>query len=212
MKPSVRPQGQLFVFEGVDGVGKTTVSGEVAKRAASSGSNVGYYAFPGSEPHTLGLLIYNLHHRPSEYGVTSMTPASRQALHIAAHLDAIERYIVPTLLAGGNLIMDRFWWSTWVYGTIAGIDERILRALIAAEKECWGATKPAAVILITADNPRGEMSSDELTDWREKQQLYGRLAEEENSVQPTHELHNDGSLTSAVDQAITILANHGLTQ
>lgn len=141
-----------------------------------------------------------------------MTQASRQALHIAAHLDAIERVLLPTLSAGCTLIMDRFWWSTWVYGTMAGVDDQILRALIAAEDECWGATQPAAVILLTADTPRGEMSTDELTDWRDKQEAYRRLADEQNAVHPTHTLQNRGRLDSVVDKALAILANYGLSK
>src|SRR5687767_6166927 len=117
--------GKLIVFEGPDGVGKTVISAAVTEHLKALGEPTKLLTFPGREPGTLGRLIYDVHHDPAHFGVAALTPASKQALHIAAHLDAIERAIIPTLRAGRHVLLDRFWWSTWVYGTVGGMNKRV---------------------------------------------------------------------------------------
>jgi dTMP kinase len=60
-----------------------------------------------------------------------------QTLHVAAHLDAIERKILPALEAGTWVILDRYWWSTWVYGIEQGISSTYLEPVIKAEQARW---------------------------------------------------------------------------
>ena len=97
---------------------------------------------------TIGRLVYDIHHDPVQYGVEKITAASLQALHIAAHLDAIERLILPDLSEGRWVILDRFWWSTWVYGRVARVERTTLDALIQAERLHWKGVQPDAFFLI----------------------------------------------------------------
>src|SRR5271165_5569689 len=129
--------GQLIVFEGADDAGKTVLSKAIAAEKVARGQRYQWHAFPGMAIGTLGYLVYRLHHDPASFGIERLTPSSLQALHIAAHLDAIESVIVPILREGGNVILDRFWWSTWVYGTADRVSPRLLRLLIDAEKSAW---------------------------------------------------------------------------
>src|SRR5437588_2014103 len=139
----------LIVFEGPDGAGKSALANSYARFLQSKGENVTLLSFPGLEEGTLGYLVYRIHHDPISLGVKDLTATSLQALHVAAHLDAIDRAIVPRVTRGETVILDRFWWSTWVYGTDAGVPARTLEAVIAAEQVHWGSLLPSIVLLIT---------------------------------------------------------------
>jgi dTMP kinase len=52
--------------------------------------------------------VYGIHHDPSAYGVADLGATARQALHVAAHLDVMERAILPALRAGKHVILDRY--------------------------------------------------------------------------------------------------------
>src|ERR1035437_6266990 len=111
----MRTRGRLIVFEGPDEVGKTTLAEAAIAALREQGEKVLSAAFPGNIPGTLGEFIYRLHHAPRDFGVQQIGPESLQMLHIAAHLDAIDRIIMPALNAGTSVILDRFWWSTLIY-------------------------------------------------------------------------------------------------
>jgi thymidylate kinase len=100
--------GKLIVFEGPDGVGKSTMATGVAAMLTARGTPCELLAFPGREPGTLGLHVYQLHHEPQRFGVVSIPPTSLQLLHVAGHLDAINDRILPALRAGRWVVLDRF--------------------------------------------------------------------------------------------------------
>src|SRR5207249_4525469 len=114
----MRPIGKLIVFEGPDGSGKTTLSRLFADRARELGVPCDWFAFPGREGGTLGKHVYEIHHNLQTVGVKAINPASLQLLHIAAHIDALEGRILPALKQGRHIVLDRFWWSTLVYGVV----------------------------------------------------------------------------------------------
>jgi thymidylate kinase len=145
----------LIVFEGPDGVGKSTLVEFLRRFLEAQSIAHEIVSFPGDRPGTLGELVYDLHHASQKYGIGSISPAGLQALHIAAHLDAITQIIIPALRSGSWVVLDRFWWSTWVYGRAAGIDPRILDALIEAERRLWGQFSPSVVFLIQRTEPFG---------------------------------------------------------
>src|SRR3972149_5768417 len=97
--------GKLFVFEGVDGSGKTTLSRAFAKHATTIGFECEWFSFPGCENGTLGKQVYDIHH--DRLGVRSATinPTSLQLLHIAAHIDAMNRRILPALKQGRLVVL-----------------------------------------------------------------------------------------------------------
>ena len=111
-----------------------------------------HLSFPGKEEGTIGHLVYEVHHEPASFGLNSIAEISRQALHIAAHLDEIERRILPALQQGRWVVLDRFWWSTWVYGRAASVENSTLDALIQAERLHWRDVKPDALFVIDRSN------------------------------------------------------------
>ena len=145
--------GRLLVLEGPDGVGKSSTVRGVAERLRSLAIRHSVLAFPGREPGTLGKLVYDIHHDPKRFGIQGMAEAAKQALHIAAHLDVIERRIGPLLNEGEHVLLDRFWWSTWVYGVVGGVSLNVLEALIEAERIQWGWIRPSLVVLLDRDGP-----------------------------------------------------------
>lgn len=140
--------GKLIVFEGVDGIGKSSLSKEVTRRLIDSNVPFESLAFPGNDPGTLGSLIYQIHHDPGSLGLSIVSALALQTLHVAAHLDAIERKILPLLEAGTWIILDRYWWSTWVYGIERGISPAYLQPVIEAELARWGVVKPDLVFIV----------------------------------------------------------------
>ena len=113
-------RGQLIVFEGPDGTGKTTLIEGFAQMRRRLGDKVIVAEFPGRAPGTLGHHVYRVHHNPRQFNIEHLDPASLQVLHVAAHIDAITNVIRPSVESGALVLLDRYWWSTWVYGIDSG--------------------------------------------------------------------------------------------
>jgi len=192
--------GGLLVFEGVDAVGKTTISNAVA--AALTGDRCRPYAFPGREDGTIGSLVYRLHHDATALGIGRISQSSLQAMHVAAHLDAIESVILPAIAAGTTVVLDRFWWSTWVYGCGAGVQPALLRALIDAEKIAWGDLSPSAVFYLTREKPLGIPDSDT---WSDLKSRYADLVQNEKMRYPVHVVENERTVENAVATVLSFL-------
>jgi len=195
---------QLIIFEGADAAGKSTVCSAYRDALARMGFPSCLLSFPGKEPGTLGDLVYKIHHDPHSKGVDRLTSASLQALHVAAHLDTIESKIVPRLDDGQTVVLDRYWWSTWVYGVVAGADTKVLHALIEAERVAWGKWLPGLVYLIIRSNPLRE---EPLKPWLELCQEYKTLAERESELYPVCVLSNEGEIDVTV--ATALARSHG---
>jgi thymidylate kinase len=192
--------GRLFVFEGPDESGKTTLSKTFAEHLVTQGIGCELFAFPGREEGTLGKLVHEMHHDSKSFGVQALTPASLQLMHIAAHVDAIESRIIPALKSGLTIVLDRFWWSTWVYGRVNGVNENILKSMIRAERIAWGRIRPTAVFLITRNIPNQSHTHTRLFE------EYGTLAEREAGRHRVCQIPNDrtadealAEITSCVD-------------
>lgn len=192
---STSESGRLVVFEGPDGVGKTMVARAVWHELEARGLPSTYMSFPGREEGTLGNLVYEIHHNPESLGLTGdIHPVSLQVLHIAAHIDAIENRILPTLAAGIWVVLDRFWWSTWVYGTFSGLPEGSRDRIIDLELCHWNNVRPSVLFLV-----------DRLTDTRDYphlRDLYKKLCNKEQDVYPISELDNTGILSDSVSTVL----------
>lgn len=184
----VKRSGELFVFEGPDGVGKSTLIEKVANRLRERGVPVLTLSFPGKTPGSLGEFIYKIHHDAPSCGVSTPTPKSLQLMHIAAHVDSIEREIVPAIDTGKVVLLDRFWWSTFAYGIASGISKRILNAMIKVELAVWDNLLPSALFLIKSMTSfRAELSQGK---WLSIVDSYEKLALREDGNYPILPVHN----------------------
>jgi thymidylate kinase len=201
-------RGRLIVFEGPDGVGKTTLATALTDELTRQGTWCEYLSFPGKDPGTLGRLVYEVHHNPMKFDICDMNPTSKQVLHIAAHVDAIEGRILPALEEGRTVVLDRFWWSTLVYGIVDGVDRASLDAMIALEFKSWGDTKPTIAFLVTRQSPLRAEGSDER--WRGLGDEYEDLGREQASHHPVETVHNEASIDQALEFTLRVLEReHG---
>jgi len=193
-----RQKAKLFVFEGPDGSGKTTLSHAFVDYLRNEGVECSYFAYPGQEIGTIGRLVYDIHHDSKSVGVESITPTSLQILHIAAHLDAIESRILPAINSGTTVVLDRFWWSTWVYGKVAGVNPKILRTMIKLEQIAWSKAIPTVVFLIerTTDLQHPSEQCHKLS------AEYAKLAQDESLHYPVRKINNVFSVDKALGAII----------
>ena len=171
--------GQLIIFEGPDGVGKTTLSQRVVNWLEIAGLKARYISFPGREPGSLGNLIYEIHHDSNKLGVTHVQPTALQLLHVSAHIDALHKTIGPALKAGENIVLDRYWWSTVVYGRTTAVDENSILLMIELEKLHWAGFKPSVVFLLDRPTPGRVEQTPEA--YKRLQSAYAELARSEGA-------------------------------
>jgi dTMP kinase len=181
--------GKLIVFEGPDGVGKSTLVESTKEFLARRSVPFVSISFPGKEPGTLGWLVDQIHHGQRVDDVRELTALSLQAMHIAAHLDHIEVRIRPALQNGTVVILDRFWWSTLVYGRAGTVQPEVLEFLVAAEKAAWGRSLPAVMFLVNRTAPfRPEQDKE---GFERLSGLYSGLAAQEQNKYPVVTIAND---------------------
>jgi len=174
-------KGELIIIEGPDGIGKSTLVKQLHSDFVAKSTPVSSLSFPGREKGTLGHAIYDLHHQEPPDAIV-IDPAAVQCLHIAAHIDAIRSRILPKLEKGEVVILDRFWWSTLVYGAVNGVDMEVLQHMINAEKVAWDNVVPTLAVLLKRDEPFCERP--EHVNWYSLCSEYGRLAEKEKVKYP----------------------------
>lgn len=189
-------RGYLFVFEGPDNVGKTTIVHEVNARLVARGLPSVSFSFPGKQNGTLGKLIYDVHHNPNSFGVSSIDPQSLQLLHIAAHIDSIQNQIVPILLQRKLVLLDRYWWSTYAYGIVNGVAENALKGMIELEKITWNNIKPDTVFLIK----RGEADTNERKNLCNQ---YDLLSTKEGQSYKVSIVNNNVALAETISEIIS---------
>lgn len=189
----------LIVFEGVDAAGKSSVCEKFVAVMNRQGIPAKLLSFPGKVRGTIGELVYRLHHDPTSVSVDRISAASLQALHVAAHLDAIEETILPALELGHTVVLDRYWWSTWVYGTIGHVRMDVLDALIEAERLAWDTWQPSILFHVTRSTPLREEPANA---WAVIQGKYAELRELERGKYPIVVLENEGTLDDLVQNAL----------
>jgi thymidylate kinase len=146
-------------------------------------------SFPGKDPGTLGWLVDRIHHKQQGIDLIGLSELSLQALHIAAHLDHIETRVQPALRNGTHVILDRFWWSAWVYGRASNVETEVLDLLIDAEKRAWVPTTPGHVFLVNRTIPFRAEHNDER--YSRLSALYEDLASREGKRYAVTTISND---------------------
>lgn len=141
--------GRLIVFEGPDGVGKSTIHAGILERLEAVGEQATGLSFPGRRRGSLGDLVYRVHHGE----ISDVDPFALQMLHVAAHIDAIRGPITEAIESDRIVLLHRFWWSTWVYGTVSGLPPEGMDDLIALELQVWDGLAPSLLVLIGRDRP-----------------------------------------------------------
>lgn len=197
--------GHLLVFEGADGVGKSALAEQFCSRITEDGFQTQLLSFPGKEAGTLGKLVYDLHSHPEHFQVNALTPASLQALHIAAHLDAIEKRIIPSVALGRIVVLDRFWWSTYVYGVLSRVDGEVLQRMIATEKAAWGALNPTILFLIDRSQP---LRPEPFETWARCRDEYRKLLAIERTHYPCETISNEGTAEESLQRIIQFWDSH----
>jgi dTMP kinase len=187
-------QDKLIVFEGPDGVGKSTLAQWFATHLQESGIRCTLLSFPGREPGSLGRHVYELHHDPATFGINSLSQASLQLLHVAAHIDAIETRIKPLVVDGSTVVLDRFWWSTYVYGRVGGVPLSVLDGMIALERSVWQPLLPDRLFVISRTAP---LRPEPAALWPQWQDAYSTLAKQEAGIYPVIVVPNELGLNQA---------------
>lgn len=195
--------GRLIVLEGPDWVGKTTLAEMVAQTLNNRHEPSAYASFPGRVEGTLGHLVYRIHHDPT--GLTRKpSPAALQTLHIAAHIDAIDQFLKPAIESGITVVLDRFWWSTYVYGLVDGVPNAFLDKLIAAEQVLWGTLLPSRLFYVRTEEPYLTQPGDRHK-WRHHRAAYNEMFSLESGRFPMQIVENNGTIDEALATIMRVL-------
>lgn len=104
MKP-----GELIVFEGAEGVGKTTQAGRLVAELTRSGIGCAHLREPGGT--SLGEAIRNVLLEPFR----TIAPTAEALLFMASRAQLVTEKIRPAIDAGSVVVLDRFFLSTYAY-------------------------------------------------------------------------------------------------
>lgn len=184
----------VYIFEGIDNVGKTTIIQSLHRKIKGErDNNCIELAFPGHEPRTLGSLVYHIHHHIEDYFDKPINEVSLQLLHIAAHIDLIQRKLMPLSGSDYIVLLDRFWWSTYVYGLVGGVEEEIIRTIIAPELLFWRSIDIRKIYLLE----RSERVKD--YDIKKETMIDKKYKEMADKEAKCIRINNNGSLKKVVN-------------
>jgi dTMP kinase len=114
--------GSLVVFEGAEGVGKSTQVELLLRRFEDAGIAAVTFREPGGT--TIGNQIREILLRPGNV----ITPVAEALLFMASRAELCEREIAPALSEGKVVVLDRFFLSTYAYQIGGrGLDEDAVR-------------------------------------------------------------------------------------
>lgn len=140
--------GVFITFEGIEGSGKSTVSGMATKYLASKGFKVIHTYEPGDT--AAGKEIRSILLDPGHKG---MHPVTELLLYFADRAEHVHHLIAPALKREDVVLCDRFTDSTMAYqGFGRGLDLKMLRDIDAVARDgVW----PELTILLDLDVSTG---------------------------------------------------------
>ncbi len=139
-------RGKLIVFEGAEGAGKTTQIRLLTDRLTAA--HIPFIAMrePGGTP--VGDAIREVLLHPEQ----EITDATEALLFMASRAELIAREILPSLIEGKVVLLDRFFLSTYAYQIFGrGLSETEIRA---ANRLATGGLAPDITLLL--DVPAAE--------------------------------------------------------
>lgn len=139
---AVLARGRLLVFEGAEGVGKSTQVAQLAERLRAGGHPCESYREPGATP--LGERVRALVLEPA----AEVRPAAEALLFMAARAQLVA-LVRERLAAGVTVVLDRFFLSTYAYQVAGrGLPAEAVRA---ANMLATGGLAPDLTLLLTCD-------------------------------------------------------------
>lgn len=116
-------RGQLVVFEGGEGAGKSTQLQRLSSRLTTAGVPHAVYREPGGTPVGDRIREILLH------SDLPLAPAAEASLFVASRAQLVHTVVKPALAAGQHILLDRFLLSTYAYQIHGrGLPQRELRA------------------------------------------------------------------------------------
>jgi dTMP kinase len=126
--------GKLIVFDGAEGVGKSTQIRRIGERLTAAGVECLAVREPGGTPagdDIRDLVLHSSH---------DLVPAAEALLFIASRAQHVARVILPAMLEGKVVLCDRFFLATYAYQIAGrGLDER---EIVAANRLATGGLVP----------------------------------------------------------------------
>ncbi len=119
MSRSVEP-GHVIVLEGINGSGKSAVSHVVAERLRARGRTVEEYRDPGST--ALGEELRRMLKRPE----IDLCPLAQTLMFTAARVELAVERLRSHIAAGEDVILDRWWMSTYAYQSVQGVSAEFI--------------------------------------------------------------------------------------
>lgn len=199
---------QFVVLEGVDGSGKTALFDALTAYYKTIFSNIPLYA----EHHqtrrsgTLGELIFRFHRNRVRFAPSAekVAPPALQLMHVAGHVDTILTRITPIFDVHGNVLLDRYWWTTYAYSRPYLSKDQVMK-LIAPELMFWDPLPKPVVIYVSRAQ---SLKPYQLTPEKHKE-LDGYYREimtrQQDEGIEVHELRNDGTVAEAWQRLLELL-------
>jgi len=140
-------EGQLIIFEGGDGTGKSTQAEKLCSVISGRRNRVRHVREPGSTAVSEKIRDILLCHPDKRHA--DITPETEVFLYMAARAQLFGEVIAPALERGETVILDRSYFSTYAYqGSGLGLDRSLILQL---GEWAVGGIRPARVVVLDMD-------------------------------------------------------------